>query len=179
MASDIIQSVDRALEFLIYLYNEGKETSVTQIANDLGVYKSTVFRTLATMEARGFVKKNPETEKYWLGNRLFTLGKSVENRMGLREIVKPYVSELYDLYREVINVSVLERNQNDIYKSVIIYKADNPNQVLKANPSVGSSSECHCSSVGKCLLAFGQDVDLSVYESHPLTVYTEDRKSVV
>ena len=74
------------------------------------------------MEARGFVKKNPETEKYWLGNRLFTLGKSVENRMGLREIVKPYVSELYDLYREVINVSVLERNQNDIYKSVIIYK---------------------------------------------------------
>ena len=24
MASDIIQSVDRALEFLIYLYNEGK-----------------------------------------------------------------------------------------------------------------------------------------------------------
>ena len=173
MASDIIQSVDRALEFLIYLYNEGKETSVTQIANDLGVYNSTVFRTLATMEARGFVKKNPETEKYWLGNRLFTLGKSVENRMGLREIVKPYVSVLYDLYREVINVSVLERNQNDIYKSVIIYKADNPNQVLKANPSVGSSSECHCSSVGKCLLAFGQDVDLSVYESHPLTVYTE------
>lgn len=56
---------------------------------------------------------------------------------------------------------------------MIIYKADNPNQVLKANPSVGSSSECHCSSVGKCLLAFGQDVDLSVYESHPLTVYTE------
>ena len=75
MASDIIQSVDRALEFLIYLYNEGKETSVTQIANDLGVYKSTVFRTLTTMEARGFVKKNPETEKYWLGNRLFTLGR--------------------------------------------------------------------------------------------------------
>ena len=144
-----------------------------------GVYKSTVFRTLTTMEARGFVKKNPETEKYWLGNRLFTLGKSVENRMGLREIVKPYVSELYDLYHEVINVSVLERNQNDIYKSVIIYKADNPNQVLKANPSVGSSSECHCSSVGKCLLAFGRDVDLSVYEAHPLSVYTEYTISTV
>lgn len=172
MASDIIQSVDRALEFLIYLYNEGKETSVTQIANDLGVYKSTVFRTLTTLEARGFVKKNPETEKYWLGNRLFTLGKSVENRMGLREIVAPYVSELYEAYHEVINVSVLERNQNDIYKSVIIYKADNPNQVLKANPPVGSSSECHCSSIGKCLLAFGNDVDLSVYEKHPLTVHT-------
>ena len=79
MASDIIQSVDRALEFLIYLYNEGKETSVTQIANDLGVYKSTVFRTLATMEARGFVKKNPETEKYWLGNRLTSTSPSPDS----------------------------------------------------------------------------------------------------
>ena len=118
------------------------------------------------------MKKNPETDKYWLGNRLFTLGKSVENRMGLREIVAPYVSELYEAYHEVINVSVLERNQNDIYKSVIIYKADNPSQVLKANPPVGSSSECHCSSIGKCLLAFGNDVDLSVYESHPLAVHT-------
>lgn len=175
MAADIIQSVDRALEFLIYLYNEGKETSITQMANDLGVYKSTVFRTLTTLEARGFVKKNPETDKYWLGTRLFTLGKSVENKMGLRDIIGPYATELYELYHEVVNVSVLERNQDDIYKSVIIYKAESPNQVLTVNPPVGSSSECHCSAIGKCLLAFSKDVDLSVYEKHPLnshTIYT-------
>lgn len=175
MASDIIQSVDRALEFLIYLYNEGKETGITQIANDLDVYKSTVFRTLTTLEARGFVKKNPETDKYWLGTRLFTLGKSVENKMGLREIIGPYAMELYETYREVVNVSILERNQDDVYKSVIIYKAESANQVLTVNPPVGSSSECHCSAIGKCLLAFSKDVDLSIYEKHPLnphTIYT-------
>ena len=44
--SDIIQSVDRALEVMIYLYHEGKETSITKIAADLGVYKSTVYRCL-------------------------------------------------------------------------------------------------------------------------------------
>lgn len=172
MASDTIQSVDRALEILIYLYNEGRETSITQIAKDLDVYKSTVFRTLATMEARGFVKKNPETEKYWLGTRLFSLGKSVENKMGLREIIGPYATELYEAYHEVVNVSVLERNQGDIYKSMIIYKAESPNQMLTVNPPVGSSSECHCSGIGKCLLAFTRDVDLSVYEKNPLNTYT-------
>ena len=114
MASDVIQSVDRALEVLIYLYYEGKETSITKIANDMGVYKSTVFRTLATLEARGFVKKNPETEKYWLGSRLFTLGKAVENKMGLQEIIRPYARKLYEAYHEVVNVSILERNQGDV-----------------------------------------------------------------
>ena len=140
--SDIIQSVDRALEVMIYLHHEGKETSITKIAADLGVYKSTVYRTLVTLENRGFVRKNPETEKYWLGNRLFVLGKGVENRMGLPEIVRPYARKLYDAYCEVVNVSILERNPDDVYRSVIILKEESDRQVLTVNPPVGSSSEC-------------------------------------
>ncbi|MGN8967296.1 IclR family transcriptional regulator [Intestinimonas sp. HCP28S3_D6] len=171
--SDIIQSVDRALEIMIYLYHEGKETSITKIAADLGVYKSTVYRTLVTLENRGFVRKNPETEKYWLGNRLFVLGKGVENRMGLPEIVRPYAKKLYDAYCEVVNVSILERNPDDVYRSVIILKEESNRQVLTVNPPVGSSSECYCSSVGKCLLAYSADIDLGVYETHPMRPHTD------
>ncbi len=171
--SDIIQSVDRALEVMIYLYQEGKETGITKIAADLGVYKSTVYRTLVTLENRGFVRKNPETEKYWLGNRLFVLGKGVENRMGLQEVVRPYAKKLYEAYCEVVNVSILERNPDDVYRSVIILKEESDRQVLTVNPPVGSSSECYCSSVGKCLLAFSADIDLGVYENHPMRPYTE------
>ncbi|MCC2257635.1 IclR family transcriptional regulator [Intestinimonas aquisgranensis] len=171
--SDIIQSVDRALEVMIYLYHEGKETSITKIAADLGVYKSTVYRTLVTLENRGFVRKNPETERYWLGNRLFVLGKGVENRMGLPEIVRPYAKKLYDAYCEVVNVSILERNPDDVYRSVIILKEESDRQVLTVNPPVGSSSECYCSSVGKCLLAYSADIDLGVYETHPMRPHTD------
>lgn len=171
--SDIIQSVDRALEVMIYLYHEGKETSITKIAADLGVYKSTVYRTLVTLENRGFVRKNPETERYWLGNRLFVLGKGVENRKGLPEIVRPYAKKLYDAYCEVVNVSILERNPDDVYRSVIILKEESDRQVLTVNPPVGSSSECYCSSVGKCLLAYSADIDLGVYETHPMRPHTD------
>ena len=171
--SDIIQSVDRALEVMIYLYHEGKETSITKIAADLGDYKSTVYRTLVTLENRGFVRKNPETDKYWLGNRLFVLGKGVENRMGLPEIVRPYAKKLYDAYCEVVNVSILERNPDDVYRSVIILKEESDRQVLTVNPPVGSSSECYCSSVGKCLLAYSSDIDLGVYDTHPMRPHTE------
>lgn len=170
--SDIIQSVDRALEVLIYLNREGKEVGITQIASDLGVYKSTIFRTLITLEARGFVQKNPETEKYWLGSQLFSLGKSVENKMGIQEVIRPYASQLQERFHEVVNVSILEKNPGDVYYSVIILKEMSDQQLLIVNPPVGTLSECHCSSVGKCLLAFGDHVDLSVYEGRELTRYT-------
>ena len=71
--ADTIQALDRALELLIYLNKKGKEVGITQIASDMGVYKSTIYRTLSTLEAKGFVKRNPETEKYMLGSQLFIL----------------------------------------------------------------------------------------------------------
>ena len=39
--ADTIQALDRALELLIYLNKKGKEVGITQIASDMGVYKST------------------------------------------------------------------------------------------------------------------------------------------
>lgn len=171
--SDNIQSVDRALELLIYLQNEGKETSVTKIANDMGIYKSTAHRTLMTLESKGFVSRNPETEKYWLGNRLFSLGKSVENKLGKREIIRPVVKQLSEKYNEVVNVSVLKRNPGSPYQSLLVLKEMSDSQLLSVNPAVGSSIDCHCSAVGKCLLAFCTDVDLSVYRDTKLAAYTE------
>lgn len=44
-----IASVERALDILLLLYGEGKEMGVSQIAGTLGIYKSTVFRTLYTL----------------------------------------------------------------------------------------------------------------------------------
>lgn len=171
--ADVIQSVDRAMELLIYLYNQGRETGITKIASDMGVYKSTVFRTLSTLEARGFVSRNPETERYWLGSRLFTLGKSVENKMGMQAIIRPYARKLYDAYHEVVNVSILERNPHDVYRSILILKEESDRQLLTVNSPIGSSSECHCTAVGKCLLAFSDKIDLSVYQQTKLAAHTE------
>ena len=69
-------------------------------------------------------------------------------------------------------MSILEYNPGDVYHSVIILKEMNDRQMLTVNPPVGSLSECHCSSVGKCLLAFRDKVDLSIYEGKVLTRYT-------
>lgn len=169
---NIINAVDRALDMLIYLYNAGTEVSITKIAEDMGIYKSTVFRTLATLEAKGFVAKNPETEKYSLGIRLYIIGTSIGEKMGIQKLVKPYAKELHDEFNEAVNISILERNEKDIYRSVIIYKEENK-QILRFNSEVGSRNDCHCAAVGKCLLAFSENIDLSIYDERPMIKYTE------
>ena len=45
----MIQSLDRGLEIL-FILSEHKSKGVTELANDLQVNKSTVFRLLETME---------------------------------------------------------------------------------------------------------------------------------
>ena len=171
--AETIQSVDRALEVLIYLEAADQETSITKMASDMGVYKSTIYRTLATLEARGFVRKNPDTDRYWLGNRLFSLGKSVENHLGIQEVVRPSARKLYEAYHETVNVAILERDHDEVYRSVIVLKEEGGHQMLTVNLPVGASVECHSTSGGKCLLAFGRNIDLSVYEKRPLHAYTD------
>lgn len=166
-----IQSVDRALEVLIYLARKGGPVSVTRAAADMGLYKSTAYRTLATLEARGFVEQDPHTEQYRLGRRLFTLGKSVERSMGLQDLVRPYARKLCQAYRETVNLSLLEWDPGEPYRSVILLKEESWHATADTAP-VGAERECHCSSVGKCLLAFTPGLDLSVYEKGAMTAHT-------
>lgn len=168
-----INSVDRALDVIILLYEEGKEMGVSEIAARLDTYKSTIHRTLITLEGKGFVKQNPDTEKYWLGMKLYAIGMEVGNKMSLREVIKPYCDALHKEFGEVVNASVLDLSKVDNPQGVIIYKSFDSSQLLIVNPPEGAASPIYGSSVGKCLLAFN-DIDLNQYKDIPLTKYTEN-----
>jgi len=171
---DVIRSVDRALDVIIYLYHEGKERGISEISRDLDTYKSTIHRTLKTLENKGFVYQNQQNGKYWLGMKLYGIGMASMNKTSLIETIKPYTKKLFDEFQEVVNVSILELNNNDIPRSIIIHKEENPNKVLTVNPPIGSSSEFYCSSVGKCLVAFGKNINLEKYKRINLKKYTEN-----
>lgn len=168
----IINSVDRALDILLYLHEKGGEVSITSISQDLHIYKSTVYRTLVTLENKGFVEQNAETGRYTLGPKLFVLGMGIGDRMGLRKVVRPYTHRLHEEFGEAVNVSILDRTCRDTYQSMIIWREEG-RQIIHFNWEIGSRNDCYCAGVGKCLLAFGEDIDLSVYERHPMTPYTK------
>lgn len=168
-----INALDRALDIIILLYHEKREMGITEISNIMGVYKSTIHRTLATLENKGFIRQNKENGKYWLGAKFYGIGMVVGEKMALIDMIKPFAKELHDEFNEVVNVSILEKGPTEVPCSILILKEYNKNQVLNAlNPSVGSSSACYCSSVGKCLMAFNKDIDLSKYRDKPIEKFT-------
>lgn len=171
---DIINSIDRALDILILLYYEQKELGVTEIAKNLGLHKSTVHRTLSTLENKGFVQQNFENGKYWLGMKIYALGMLVGEKMPLKHIIRPYSKELFEKFHEVVNVSVLDKTSQKYPRTILILKEESTDQILRVNPIVGSSSESHYSAVGKCLLAFSPNKVLERFKGQDLPAYTKN-----
>lgn len=173
MKSDIINSVDRALEILLTIYENNREMGISELSEQLGIYKSTVFRTLKTLEERGFVRQNPATKNYWFGMRIYAIGLSIREKMHLQDVIAPYTKKLYEQCHEIVNVSILENPSGDFHHSIIIHKEISDKNILFVNQPLGSSTPCYCSSVGKCLLAFTKDLDFSIYKTKPMEQYNE------
>ncbi len=170
---ETINSIDRALNILLLLYDEQKELGITEIGRRLELYKSTVHRTLTALENKGFIQQNPENGKYWLGMKIYALGMVVGEKMSLKNLLKPYATELSQKFNEAVNVSILDKNSNDYPKTILILKEEGSTR-LQVSPSIGSSSESHCSAVGKCLLAFSPKEVLQNLEDKEFPIYTKN-----
>lgn len=171
--SEKIVAVDRALDILLYLYRSEEERGISEISRELDLPKSTVHRTLVTLEDKRFVYKNEATDKYWLGIRIYAMGALVGEKTSLIDAIKPFAKDLYEEFGEVINVSILDEGSKDGYKSIVIFKESDDSKVLSVNPKIGSSSDAHASSVGKCLLAFNNKLKLEEGPQYELRKHTE------
>src|SRR2546428_408354 len=78
----LVQSVDRAIAVLEILARRG-QSSVTEIAAELGVHKSTAFRFLVVLENRGLVEQITERGKYPLGFGIVRLAGATTARPDL------------------------------------------------------------------------------------------------
>lgn len=174
MSKDIISSIDRALDILMYLYYKQEEMGITDIGKDLGLHKSTVYRTLVTLEKKGFIQQNTENGKYWLGVKLYTLGSLVGENLSLKNLARPYTRELSKQFNEVVNVSILDNSWNDIPKTILVLKEEIPNQILKVNPPEGAISESHYSAVGKCILAFSEEGIVEKFKEYNFPTFTHN-----
>jgi DNA-binding IclR family transcriptional regulator len=142
----VIQSVDRAIDVLEYLARQG-EGAVTDLAIHLGVHKSTAFRLLAALEARGLVEQVSERGRYRLGFGIVRLAGATDARLDLVEQSRPVTARLAVEVGETVNVARLEGNA-----AVNLDQVRGPAAVTSVN-WVGQRTPLHATSSGKVLLA--------------------------
>jgi DNA-binding IclR family transcriptional regulator len=104
----MIQSVSHALDVIEELCKAGGEIGVTELSKRLKLHKNNVFRLLATLELRGYVDQNRETEDYRLGVKALQMGQSYLAQSSLVARGMPILKALSDAIGETVSLAVLQ-----------------------------------------------------------------------
>jgi DNA-binding IclR family transcriptional regulator len=142
-----VQSVDRAISVLEILAQRG-EAGVSEVAAEIDVHKSTAFRLLGALEARGLVEQAGERGKYRLGFGIVRLAGAVTGRIDITQQGRPVCERLAEEIGETVNIAVLQEHY-----AINLYQVRGPGAVTAHN-WVGQLTPLHATSSGKVLLAY-------------------------
>jgi IclR family transcriptional regulator, acetate operon repressor len=160
-----VRSVDRAVSLLQLLAVRG-ESRGTDLADQLGIHKSTVSRLLATLEARGLVERVSPRGGYQLAYGVLRLATAASRGLDLTVVGRPVCERLAARVGETVNLAV--RDGLDV---VSVDQVIGAAAVSSVN-WVGHRSPLHCTSAGKVFLAAMPADELAAYLDRPLARFT-------
>lgn len=163
--ASLVQSVDRAISVMEILARRG-EAGVTEIAQELGVHKSTAFRLLGVLAGRDLVEQPGERGKYRLGMGIIRLAGATAARLDLTLQGRPVCDELAAEVGETANIAVAKEGV-----AVNIYQAQG-SATVAAHNWVGQRTPLHATSSGKVLLAYLPEVERETVIADGLVRYT-------
>ena len=145
------QSLERGLAILESFTPEQPVLGIADIADSLGMSRSTTHRYVTTLVALGYVEQGAR-RKYRLGLRVTDLGMSALNATGLRQHGHADLSELARSAGYTTSLAVLDGEE-------ILYvnraRGIRRRQRTGAeDPEPGSRLPAYCTALGKVLLAY-------------------------
>jgi len=148
-----VQVLQRAIDILEVIGNSSQPVGLKGITEQVGLPKSTVYRLLSNLEARGYVCCGSDGG-YLLGMMFMTLGQRAEKGFDLKRIARPHLTKLNEITRESVHLGTLFRNRVFYLDSI-----DSPNSI-RLVAQIGGSNSIHCTSLGKILLIKHTDAEI-------------------
>jgi DNA-binding IclR family transcriptional regulator len=143
--------------------------SLTEIADEIGMSKSTVHRLLATLESRRFLLRDSATGKYHLGFLFLEMASQVQKDVN-HQWALPYLRRLADECGETVDLAELD-GDHVIYLQVIESK-----QRVKIAAAPGQRLPAFCTASGKVFMANLPEDQVQKILSSGLTRYTENTR---
>ena len=144
---NMVKSVSRALDIITMLSLKKGGLGVTEIANNIDINKSSVYRILSTLVQYGYVEQDEETGRYKLGYKFLEISSKLLESIDLRGEARPFLQELESETNEVIHLVVYDQGE------VVYIEKLEGNETLRMHSKVGKRAPMHCTSVGKAILA--------------------------
>ncbi len=149
------------LEFI-----SGKRScTITEIANALGINKSTVSRIIKTFIQKDMVEVNRNSGMYSIGPSILQMSNNYYKGRNILGQIKGIMDALCRQVEESVHLCALSNDG-----AVIVEQAESSSRLV-VNAKIGNREPLHASSVGKCLLAFATDSE----REHMLTNITYEK----
>jgi DNA-binding IclR family transcriptional regulator len=138
-------SLDRGLAVLELIARRG-EARLAELARELGTSRTTMFRVLETLRARGFAEHVAASHTYRLGPGARSLAAQA-TRSAIARLAEPAMADLRNATGETVNLI-------GVHGSRLVYEAVLEGRYsLRSLPSLGMTVAAHCSALGKAVLA--------------------------
>jgi IclR family pca regulon transcriptional regulator len=153
---------------VLQILAESKDTlTLAELSRSAGTNNATVTRICNTLAQLGFVRRDSQ-RRFHLTPKLLSLGYASMSSLGWRQVARHYLEQLAEQTGETVNLSVLQGRE-----LMYLVRINNTGRILPFDLQLGSRLPLHCTSMGKCLLAFAKSDELerilADYEFTPLT----------
>lgn len=163
----LLSSVRNSLRILRSFSLAEPEKKVSDLAQDLGLAKSTVSRLLSTLASEGFVIKDRETQRFRPGLSILNLNTVLTSGLEINQESLPVLQQLVRDVDETAHIAALA-GVDVVYLNIV--ECSHPVKILS---HIGRRNPLHCTSSGKAMLAFQNSSAISQYIERGLTRYTD------
>ena len=143
-----IQSLERATAILDFVAMSARDVALGEISARTGLHTSTAFHLAKTLVALGLLGQDPETRRYRIGSRLFTLAAGAMNDNTLLALGFPILERLSAETGEAAHLAVRSRQE------IVLVARTAASGMLQMSERTGGSRPPHATAIGKILLAY-------------------------
>lgn len=133
---------------ILQALGERQDVGISDLSVRLAMPKATVYRFLQTMKTLGYVRQEPDSERYGLAMRMFELGAKALQVPDLVEIAKLHMQHIADLTGETVHLGALIESE-----IIYVHKVDS-RHTLGMYSRIGRRAPLHCTAIGKVLMAW-------------------------
>jgi len=155
---DMLGTLNKTIDLLETFNSNDLFQSIEKMSETTGYPKTTVFRIVQTLVARGWMVQDKKTKKYGMSFGLLRYGKLVTTGNNLITICDPIMKKIRDALNETVVLSVHGGSDYSICIHVL-----NNNQFIRFAHEIGAKIPLFAGTVGRCILAFGPESFLYDY----------------
>ncbi len=152
-----LNSIEKAIEILLKFQDKKTHWGIRELSAELSFSPATVQRILQILKSYDFVRQDPVSRQYFIGNIFYRFLQTLNTSNSLTTAGRPFLLKVAEQTKETVHLNIIEGKFR-----ICIDHIESP-MVLKASMPVGHKSPLYAGASAKCLLAFSTREYISNY----------------